>query len=131
MSKRTYSSTRSNAARKIVAAQGSGPCTICHRVVLVDQHRWQADHITPRAVAEMQGWSAAEIDNPSNLGISHASCNEASGAKLGNQLKAQAKAQPRKVTPIKRPQLEFLEEDTRTPAAAPQILSPQEAPDGL
>ncbi len=105
MPKRIYSSTRSNAARKTVAAMGDSPCSICGRIVLVSQHQWQADHITPRAVAEAAGWSSTEIDSPSNLGLAHKSCNEAAGTKLGNQLRAKAKATPRRVPQVKRPQL--------------------------
>jgi hypothetical protein len=120
---RQYSSKRSNSARKTVAAQLPAPCTICSRVVL-PEHNWQADHITPRAVAEAQGWTAAEIDSASNLGASHASCNARSGQALGNALKAQAKAEPRRVPRVARPQLSFSGDITNTPAVAPQIPSP-------
>lgn len=102
---RKYSSTRSNKARKTVAAMGSGPCTICGRTVLIDQHQWQADHVTPRVIAEAQGWTQAEIDSPSNLGLAHRSCNESSGAKLGNIHRAKAKTTPRTVPNVQRPQL--------------------------
>lgn len=101
---RRYSSARSNAARKTASAMLPSPCSICGRIVTAEMN-WQADHLTPRAIAEAQGWSQSEIDSPSNTAPSHASCNTSSGAKLGNQLKAKAKATPRTVPTVKRPQL--------------------------
>jgi hypothetical protein len=66
---------------------------------------WQADHITPRFIAEAQGWTQAEIDSPANVRPLHKSCNEKSGAKLGNAARAKAKTTPRTVPAVKRPKL--------------------------
>lgn len=133
---RKYSSTRSNAARKVAAAMGDSPCTICGRIVLVAVHQWQADHITPRAVAEAHGWTSTEIDSPTNIGLAHKSCNESAGTKLGNQLRAQAKTapRPRRVPQIQRPQLSFSSGHEESPAGALHNLSPnaaQESQDGF
>lgn len=130
---RQYSTKRSISARKTVASQLPAPCTICGRVVL-PEHNYQADHITPRAVAEAQGWTEAQIDSASNLGPSHASCNARSGQALGMKLRAQAKATPRSVPQVKRPQVgetSFSESSPNTPAAARHFLSPEAAQDGI
>jgi hypothetical protein len=125
MSARKYSGTRSTAARKVVAAMLPSPCTICHRVVTADM-QWQADHITPRVIAEAQGWSITEIDSPSNLGLAHRSCNEGSGAKLGNASRVKAPA-PRKIPKVDRPSLVFFDAAFPVPGVPPSFLSP--APD--
>jgi 5-methylcytosine-specific restriction endonuclease McrA len=104
-SKSNYSSKRSNAARKTVRANGSGPCIRCGRWVDVDLHKWEADHIISRAEAQAHGLSTAELDSAQNLGLAHASCNHKAGAALGNALRAKAKAEPRRVPQVKRPQL--------------------------
>lgn len=101
---RQYSSKRSNAARKVAAAQLPAACTICKRIVTA-QMQWQADHITPRVIAEAQGWTQQDIDSPSNIGPAHRSCNESSGARLGNLHRAKAQVQPRRVPQVKRPAL--------------------------
>lgn len=59
----------------------------------------------PRVIAEAQGWDATQIDAASNIGPAHRSCNESSGARLGNYHRAKAKATPRTVPTVKRPQL--------------------------
>lgn len=126
---RQYSSKRSNAARKVAAAMLPSPCSICGRVVTADM-QWQADHITPRVIAEAQGWTANDIDSPSNIAPSHASCNARSGAKVGNQLRSKAQPPTRHVPNVKRPTLKpFSDGITNTPAVAPQILSPEAAQD--
>lgn len=118
-SARKYSGQRSAAARKVAAAQLPAPCTICRRVVTAEM-QWQADHITPRVIAEAQGWSASDIDSPSNIGPAHRSCNEGSGAKLGNFHRAQAKTEPRKITKVDRPSLGFFCESSPVPGVPPR-----------
>ena len=125
-SQRKYSGTRSIAARKVVAAQLPAPCTICHRIV-TDQMQWQADHITPRVLAEAQGWEEQDIDSPSNLGPAHRSCNESSGAKLGNFHRTQPKAATARIPKVQRPTFGFFLTDTKAPAGAPSFLSPEAA----
>lgn len=127
-SARKYSGQRSVAARKVAAAQLPGPCTICRRVVTAEM-QWQADHIVPRVVAEMQGWSATDIDSPSNIGPSHRSCNEGSGAKLGNIHRAKKKTEPRKIPKVDRPSLSFFGEVFPVPGVPLTFLSPASAED--
>ncbi|TSE15407.1 HNH endonuclease [Arthrobacter sp. KBS0703] len=98
---RKYSSTRSNAARKIAASQLPSPCSICGRIVTAEM-QWQADHVVPRVIAEAQGWTQTEIDSPSNTAPAHRSCNERAGAKLGNSHRAKPAA-VRTVPQVQRP----------------------------
>jgi hypothetical protein len=119
---RKYSSTRSNAARKIAAAMLPTNCYRCNRIVTADM-RWNADHPISRVEAEAMGIPQHEQD--AMVVPSHASCDAKAGAELGNRLRAKAQAQPRRVPKVARPRLSFFSEDTKTPAAAPQILSPQ------
>jgi hypothetical protein len=90
--------------------------------------KWEADHIVSRVTAEAQGWTKAEQDAPTNLGLAHASCNHKAGAALGNKLKARPRTEQRKITPIKRV-VQFSSEPSNTPAAAPQVFYP--APDSV
>jgi hypothetical protein len=117
-SARKYSGQRSAAARKVAAAQLPAPCSICRRVVTAEME-WQADHITPRVIAEAQGWSASDIDSPSNIGPAHRSCNEGSGAKLGNASRAKAPA-PRKIPKVDRPSLVFFDAAFPVPGVPPR-----------
>ena len=123
---RKYSGQRSVAARKVAAAQLPAPCTICQRIVTADM-QWQADHILPRVIAEMQGWSATDIDSPSNIGPAHRSCNEGSGAKLGNIHRATAKTEPRKIPKVDRPSLSFSGDSLPVPGVPLTFLSPVSA----
>lgn len=102
MPKRIYSSTRSNAARRIAAALLPCPCFRCGRIVTADM-RWNADHTISRVEAEAAGIPQHEQDRL--VVPSHASCDAKAGAKLGNQLRAKAKLQPRRVPQVKRPAL--------------------------
>jgi hypothetical protein len=127
MPKRQYTSTRSVAARKIAAALLPCPCYRCGRLVTADM-RWNADHPTARVHAEAQGIPEHEQDR--TVVPSHRSCDAKAGAKTGNELRAKAKAEPRRVPKVKRPQLQFSSEPSNTPAAAPQnpsLINPQEA----
>lgn len=134
MTKRQYTTKRSVSARKVVAAQLPGPCIRCKRIVTVDM-KWEADHIVSRVTAESMGWTTADMDSPTNLGISHASCNHKAGAALGNKLKAKPRTEQRKIAPIKR-KIEFSSEGSNTPASALHVFYPiasdgsQEAQDG-
>jgi hypothetical protein len=65
--------------------------------------RWNADHPISRVEAEAAGIPQHEQDRM--VVPSHASCDAKAGAVLGNQLRAKAKAEPRRVPQVKRPQL--------------------------
>jgi len=71
-------------------------CIDCGRVIMPGD-RWQVGHRVPVAVAKAQGWTTAQINDPSNLGPSHAkapgqrACNQIAGGKLGAKV-TQAKA---------------------------------------
>lgn len=65
--------------------------------------KWEADHTISRVQAEALGISEVEQDRL--VAPAHASCNHRHGATLGNQLRAKAKAEPRRVPQVKRPQL--------------------------
>ncbi|AOY71034.1 hypothetical protein ARZXY2_1481 [Arthrobacter sp. ZXY-2] len=91
-----------------------------------------------RAEAEAMGMS--EVEQDLMVAPAHASCNHKAGAKLGNQLRAKAKAKPapRVIEKVYRPSLEaFFEEDTNTPASCHTKSLPdsvdgsQEATNGL
>lgn len=117
---RQYSSTRSQRARKIVAAQLPAACYRCGRIVTADQ-RWEADHPMSRVQAEALGISEHEQDQA--VVAAHASCNHKHGASIGNAIKAKPRIEQRKITPIKR-NVSFSGEVTNTPAAAPQVFYP-------
>lgn len=121
MAQRKYSATRSKAGRKVAALMLPGPCTICHRLVTAD-HRWQADHIVSRVVAEAQGWTTTQIDDPSNIGPAHKSCNEREGGKLTGITKRKSVAF-RQVPRVVRPSLSF-PGDARGVPLKPSIFSP-------
>ena len=112
MSKRQYSSKRSVSARKTVAALLPATCYRCGRIVTADM-KWEADHTISRVQAEAMGMS--EVEQDMLIAPAHASCNHRHGAKLGNELKARAKAEPRRVPKVDRPQLSFSGGITNTP----------------
>lgn len=74
--------------RPIITASLPAPCIDCGRPVTRDQ-RWQVGHIVSAAQGKARGWSTQQINNPANLGPSHAkgpgqrACNQIAGGKLG------------------------------------------------
>lgn len=122
--KRHYSSTRSNAARKIAGALLPCPCFRCGRLVTADM-KWNADHPIARVDAEAQGIPQHEQDRM--VVPSHSTCDARAGAELGNKLRAQAKTQPRPrpVAKVERPKLKpFSGEPQQSPGGALHFLSP-------
>jgi hypothetical protein len=85
--------------------------------------RWHADHIVSRAEAHTLGWSEAQTDNPSNIGVSHKSCDARAGAQLKAKMYAQKKAEPRSIPKVERPKLIFSEKSLE-PLALPRRISP-------
>lgn len=128
---RQYTTKRSVAARKAVAAMLPAPCYRCGRIVTADM-KWEADHPMSRVHAEALGIS--EHDQDQAVVAAHASCNHKHGASIGNALKAKPRTEQRKITRITR-DISFSGELTNTPAAAPHVFyptadeTPQEATD--
>lgn len=119
-----YSSSRSNRARKIVAAQLPTNCIRCNRIVTAEM-KWEADHIISRAAATALGLDLTQVDDASNLGASHASCNHKANAR---PKQTKAERVEKRIQKVSRPS--FFLTEPRTPAAAPQVSSPEAAQDG-
>lgn len=122
-STRKYSSTRSNAARKIAAALLPCPCFRCGRIVTADM-QWNADHPISRVEAEAQGVPQHEQD--AMVVPSHRSCDARAGARLGNKYRAKkSKAETRTVPRVNRPQFQFSDDSSRVPGVPLQNPSPE------
>lgn len=121
---RHYGSNKQRVARnrEVVAAMLPAPCVRCGAVVL-PEHNYQADHIVSRYEAEQMGWALSEIDNPSNLGPAHASCNARAGGKLAAAIKKQKAAEPKRIERIERPQPRLFVGAADYPDLVPQSLS--------
>jgi hypothetical protein len=67
---------------------GGVACIDCGRPVMPGQ-RWQVGHVVSVVQARAAGWSVAQMNDPSNLGATHAkgpgqkACNQIEGGKLG------------------------------------------------
>lgn len=74
--------------RPIIKANLPARCIDCGRLIYPDM-RWQVGHIVSVAAATRAGWTVAQMNDPSNLGPTHAkapgqrACNQIAGGKLG------------------------------------------------
>lgn len=75
---RVVTRARAEWARRLDAAGGL-PCSKCRKPVTT-QHRWQVDHLVPRALG-------GDLTDPANQWPAHARCNEAAGTRLAQQLR--------------------------------------------
>ena len=94
---RKYQGSRVARNRAVVRPLLPTACFRCGDLV-TEQMKWHADHMIARAEAEAMGWTEAQIDSPSNLAASHASCDARAGAELVNS----RRARPRQVVSIRR-----------------------------
>lgn len=80
-----------------VAAALPAPCIEgCGRMV---EHGSTFDlgHIVSVADALMQGWTTQQINDPSNLGPAHPTCNRRNGGKAGRAKQVAARRQTRRL----------------------------------
>jgi hypothetical protein len=54
-------------------------------------------HIVSVAAARRMGWTEQQINDPSNLGASHPSCNRSRGGKAGRAIQVAASKQKRRL----------------------------------
>lgn len=77
--------------RPIIKAALPARCVDCGRLIYPEQ-KWQVGHIVSAAHGIRAGWTTAQINDPSNLGPTHAkgpgqkACNQIAGGKLGAQI---------------------------------------------
>lgn len=74
--------------RPAIKARLPQPCVDCGKPVYPDQ-RWQVGHIVSAMTGKSMGWTPDQINDPTNLGPTHAkgpgqrACNQIEGGKLG------------------------------------------------
>jgi hypothetical protein len=72
--------------RPRLAASLPAPCVQprCRRGGVVSPgESWDVAHIVSVEQAKAQGWTTAQMNHPSNLGVAHVRCNRSDGGKAG------------------------------------------------